>query len=72
MKTIKAPTEKQIRDQIKNEIKRLNEIILDNNRSNYIRKRAHRLKLMFLALDAKTERENRIKLAQCFTLKKIQ
>ena len=30
MKTIKAPTEKQIRDQIKNEIKRLNEIILDN------------------------------------------
>ena len=67
MKTIKALTLKQVEKQIKDEIKYLDNVAKDKTRSDYIRKRAHRLKLMFMALDAKTERENRIKLAQCFT-----
>ena len=66
MKTIKAPTVEEIQMQIDNEIKHLDSIINDKSRSDYIRERSHRLKIMFLALDAKTERETRIRWAKAW------
>lgn len=66
MKTIKAPTVEEIQLQIENEIKHLDTIIRDETRSDYIRERSHRLKLMFMALDAKVERELRINWAKAW------
>lgn len=72
METIKAPTLKEIEQQIKKEIKRLDKIANDKTKIDLIRKKAHRLKIALMAIDPERERKSRIERAQFFTYKLIK